>query len=85
MFIEVQLFAGARHHAGRDRVTLDVAEPATIAGIKRALAIAIPAIAPLLPSTRFAINREYAQDDDGVPSGAEVAAIPPVSGGEELR
>ena len=85
MAIEVQLFAGARQQAGRDSVILELVEPATIADVKRALAIAIPALAPLLPSTRFAINMEYATDDDLVPEGAEVAAIPPVSGGEELR
>ena len=42
----------------------------------------VPTLGPLLPSCRIAINAEYAVDDrQTIPPGAEVAAIPPVSGG----
>jgi molybdopterin converting factor subunit 1 len=34
-----------------------------------------------LSSLAIAINREYANDTDLLPPGAEVALIPPVSGG----
>ncbi len=85
MQVAVQLFAGARQFAGKASVIVELIEPCTIANLKTALALAIPALAPLLPSTRFAINMEYASDDDTIPQGAEVAAIPPVSGGSEPR
>ena len=83
MLIEVQLFAGARQLAGRATITIEIAAGATIADLKLAVAEVIPALAPLLGSTRFAINQEYVEDDQIIPPGAEVAAIPPVSGGEE--
>jgi molybdopterin converting factor small subunit len=36
----------------------------------------------LLPQMLIAINADYAGDDESlIPPGAEVAAIPPVSGG----
>jgi molybdopterin converting factor subunit 1 len=79
--VEVRLFAVARHRAGRPTIALELPEPATVAALKRALAEACPALAPLVPSLRIAVNSEYAADDEPIPSGAEVAAIPPVSGG----
>ncbi len=34
-----------------------------------------------LSSLAVAVNREYAQNNDPLPPGAEIALIPPVSGG----
>jgi molybdopterin converting factor subunit 1 len=79
--VEVRLFAVARQRAGQPAVTLEVPEPATVAALKRALAEACPALAALVPSLLIAVDSEYAADDAPIPPGAEVAAIPPVSGG----
>ena len=81
MRVEVRLFAVARQRAGQPTLALELPEPATVAVLKRALAQACPALAPLLPSVRIAVNSEYAAEDEPIPTGAEVAAIPPVSGG----
>ena len=81
MRIEVRLFAVARQRAGRPTMALELPEPATVALLKRALAEVGPALAPLVPSLRIAVNSEYAADDGVILPGAEVAAIPPVSGG----
>ena len=77
----VLLFALARAKAGRPSLSVDLPDPATVADLKSALALACPALAPLLPTIRLAINSEYALDDQIIPPGAELAAIPPVSGG----
>ena len=77
----VLLFALAREKAGRPSLSVDLPEAATVADLKSALAIACPSLAPLLPTIRLAINSEYATDDQPIPPGAELAAIPPVSGG----
>lgn len=83
MQVTVQLFAMARQRAGAPRIVVDVPEPATVRALRTALARAAPDLAQLMPSIRFAVNAEYADDDQAIPPGAEVAAIPPVSGGSD--
>jgi len=80
----VLLFALAKERAGRPTLTVDLAEGSTVADLKAALARACPALAPLLPTLRIAIDSEYAPDDRPIPPGAELAAIPPVSGGSPI-
>ncbi|MBX6315965.1 MAG: MoaD/ThiS family protein [Isosphaeraceae bacterium] len=77
----IRLFALAKQRAGRPQVELDLPEPATVADLKRALGAAVPSLAPLLPNLLIAVDAEYAADDRPIPPGAELAVIPPVSGG----
>jgi molybdopterin converting factor subunit 1 len=79
--IEVRLFAVARQRSGRAATSLELPDGATVGDLRQALAAAHPELAPLVPGLMFAIDTEYATDDRPVPPGAEVAAIPPVSGG----
>jgi molybdopterin converting factor subunit 1 len=82
VLVNVRLFAVARQRAGRAEVALELPEPATVATLRRALAGACPELAPLMPNMKFAVDAEYAHDDNApIPAGAELAAIPPVSGG----
>ncbi len=81
MRVELQLFAVARQRAGQPSITLELTEPATVADLRGALAEACPALAPLIPNLMIALDAEYASDADVIRPGAEVAAIPPVSGG----
>jgi CTP:molybdopterin cytidylyltransferase MocA/molybdopterin converting factor small subunit len=85
--VTIRLFALARQRAGCAEAALDVAEPATVAALKRALSDQYPALRPLVPQLMIAIDGEYVSDENRpVPPGAEVAAIPPVSGGmDKLR
>jgi len=84
--VTVRLFALARQRAGRAEVVLDVPAPATVAAVKLALAATFPELAPLVPQLMIAIDSDYASDDQRlIPPGAEVAAIPPVSGGRPGR
>jgi molybdopterin synthase catalytic subunit len=77
----VLFFAAAREHAGTASATLNVSEEATVADVKICLAHAHPRLAPWLAAMRIAVNNAYAPDDAPIPTGAEVAVIPPVSGG----
>ncbi len=83
MQVRLKLFAIARERAGVPEITCDLPEGATVAALKRALALGNPALGPLLPALMFAIDWEYAAEDAVIPPGAEVAAIPPVSGGSK--
>ncbi|MFO0956683.1 MAG: MoaD/ThiS family protein [Isosphaeraceae bacterium] len=81
MWVELRLFALARERVGRPVVLLELADTASVADLKRALAGAFPEILPLLPHLKFAVDADYADDDTPIPPGADLAAIPPVSGG----
>lgn len=81
MNVRVQLFAIAKQLAGRDAVELTVPDGATLADVRRLLAEAVPALAPVLPHVLFAVNSQYAEEAAVIPPSASVACIPPVSGG----
>lgn len=81
MVIRVRLFAIARERAGTADVALDLADGATVADLRAALAVRFPALRPLLPNVMIALNAEYAADGQAIAPGAEAALIPPVSGG----
>jgi molybdopterin converting factor subunit 1 len=78
--LTVLYFAAAREAAGVAREQLE-GTFATVADLRRALSERHPALARVLPRCRLAVNQEMASDAEAVPDGAEVAIIPPVSGG----
>lgn len=82
MRVSVKLFAMARQRAGQGEVTLELPEPATVADVRGALARTIPALAPFVPNLMIAVDASYASDSDPVSEASEIAAIPPVSGGQ---
>jgi molybdopterin converting factor small subunit len=79
--ISVRLFAVARQLAGRELVELDVPRGTTIGPLRTLLADEIPDLAPVLPHVLFAVENQYAANDDPIAAGSQVACIPPVSGG----
>lgn len=81
MTVRVQLFAVAKQLAGREAIELTMADGATVADVRRAMAEAVPALKPVLPHVLFAVNSQYAEETAVIPSSASVACIPPVSGG----
>ncbi len=80
MAVTVLYFAVAREAAGTEAESLADA-PATVAGLRAALVLRHPGLERILLRCRLAVNQEFAREDDPVPDGAEVAVIPPVSGG----
>ena len=81
MNVRVRLFAAAREAAGRDLLTLELPEGAKIAQLRRRLEEEVPGLASLIGQIMFAMDAEYAADGREIPPQAEVACIPPVSGG----
>jgi len=78
--ITVLFFAVAREAAGRESEAL-AAWPPTVGELRVALQALHPSLGRVLPRCRLAVNQAFAHDGDPVPDGAEVAVIPPVSGG----
>lgn len=81
MDLEVLLFASLRDRAGRPRLAVRLEDPPTVGALRRALADAHPALASGLAASRIAVDQEFRSDDHPIRPGAEVAVIPPVSGG----
>ncbi len=81
MRCRVLLFARAQDLAGARSVTVDVPEGATVAELRRRLAAAQPALAALLERSALAVNGEFADNDQTLSPAAEIALLPPVSGG----
>jgi molybdopterin converting factor small subunit len=75
------LFGPAREAAGSASVELALSAPATAADAIAELARARPALAPLLPRTRVAVNLEYVDARTPLAPGDEIAILPPVGGG----
>ncbi len=81
MKVIVQLFAGARELVGVEEVDVELASHSTVADLRRALLANYPTLEIIVPHALFAINATYATDESEIPDNAEVALIPPVSGG----
>lgn len=79
--IRVRLFASARDLAGVAETSLELPAGATVADAAAALASAHARLATLLPSSRFAVARQYVAETAILRDGDELAVIPPVSGG----
>jgi molybdopterin converting factor small subunit len=78
----VRLFARARDLAGAMTVVVDLPAGATVADLREQLTAHFPALAGLLPRSALAVQDEFAEDTLVLPPDAEVALLPPVSGGE---
>jgi len=78
--LRVALFAGMADVAGTRLVSLPW-HGGTVADARRLLRTMHPALGPLLDRSAVAIGDRYAADDEAVPEGADLAVIPPVSGG----
>lgn len=60
---------------------MDLVDGATIADLREALAANAPRLSKIMPQLLFAVGTRYADDKTPLVAGAEVACIPPVSGG----
>lgn len=81
MNVRVKLFAVARQRIGRDQLEVQLPADATVGQLRHSLVELHPPLADVLAHARVAINSEYAAENAVIPAAAEVAIIPPVSGG----
>ncbi len=80
--VTVLYFAAAREKAGLPRESLVLEEAApTVASLLARLVERHPALGPLLPYLRVAVDQRFAEASEPLAAGAEVALIPPVAGG----
>ena len=77
----VKVFALVRQLAGQETLAVDLPPGATVADLRRVIAEQHPALADLVAHALFAVNADYASDATPIPARADLACIPPVSGG----
>jgi MoaE-MoaD fusion protein len=82
--LEVRLFGGLADRVGRSRIEVELADDATVADLRAAVAEAHPALAPLLARTNVAVDLEVAPGHRELAGAQEVAFLPPVAGGADV-
>jgi len=78
--LRILLFAGLAEAAG-DRAVEIAWDGGTVADVRRAVVADRPATAPLVARSVVAIGDRLVGDSEPVPTGTEIAILPPVSGG----
>lgn len=84
--VQVLFFGAARDASGKADVQLSLQSPATAGGALLQVLETFPDLRRFGRSLLLAVNQEYANPEQEVHDGDELAVFPPVSGGaEELR
>jgi MoaE-MoaD fusion protein len=81
MIVNVLYFAQARERAGRASETLEIAGDGRLDAAIAAIRSAHPELAPLWEHLAVAVDGVLAPGDAELRPGAEIALLPPVSGG----
>jgi len=79
--VKVLLFATLRDRAGFRELELSIPDGLDVRGFKDQLGRDYPNLKVSLETALISVNRQYAFDDDVIPTNGEVALFPPVSGG----
>lgn len=82
MKVSVRLFAGLHDLLGKRDVTLELEDGATVEHLREQLQREYPVVTPFLTTLVCAVDEEYVEEDFPLHDGADVALIPPVSGGD---
>ena len=81
MRLRVLLFAHLVDRLGLRELEVELAEPATVGGLRAAVVGRYPELSELLRGCAVAVNLSYEGDRCAIGVGDELALIPPVSGG----
>jgi molybdopterin converting factor subunit 1 len=81
--VTVRVFARLREIMGSDAIQVPLPVGATVEDLRRGVELLWPEAHGVLSKSAIAVNSEYAESDQRIGAGDEVALIPPVSGGSE--
>lgn len=79
--VTIHYFAAVRERLGRDTERLELPATTDDRAVLAIIAARHPALAPLLPPCRVAVDHIFVRGPVALHADAEVAVIPPVSGG----
>ena len=75
------MFGAARDVTGAEEISFELPDSSTAATAREAILEKYPALAGFGKSLLFAVNQEYAEANQQIHDGDELAIFPPVSGG----
>jgi molybdopterin converting factor subunit 1 len=81
MIVDLKMFALAAELVGGESIRVELPDGATVGQLRRRLAEAHPSLEKIAGHVMFAVDAQYATDEMKIPAGAQIACIPPVSGG----
>ncbi len=81
MTVTILLFASLAEKAGTRRLELEYRDGDTVRSVRDRLLGVHPELERFVPTLLYALDEEYARENDPVAAGATLALIPPVSGG----
>ena len=81
MTVKVLFFAQAREKAGTSQLDLDLPDGSRVSDALALIQSRVPALEALAPHLAVAVNGEVSPPGRPIPPGAELALLPPVSGG----
>lgn len=85
MQITLKFFAVVRERLGQSELIVDLPDGSTINDVRNLVNTMAGDHAPLVERSMTMLNQEYANRDETLTDGDEVAFIPPVSGGGHFR
>lgn len=77
----IKLFAAAKQLAGRGEIEIELARGASVGMLRAAIVAHYPELTSLVKAGRIAAGASYVDDSTLLDPSAELALIPPVSGG----
>jgi molybdopterin synthase sulfur carrier subunit len=81
MIVKILFFAAAKEASGAASSDLVLDDEATVGQLKQTLVEQHPALLHVLSRSTISVDHEYANDEKLLYHGAEVAILPPASGG----
>ncbi len=85
MIVQLRFFASLRERMRCSEAARQLPDGASVEDLWTALCADHPQLKELGASVTFAVNREYVGRDHVLAAGDEIALIPPVSGGMDVR
>jgi len=81
MNVTVKLFARARDLAGTSQASIPLSSGQSVNEMLTSLVETYPTLAQIQGNLLVAVNNEYVSSESIIPTDAEIACFPPVSGG----
>ena len=79
--VTLLFFATLRDITGERRMIRTIPDETLVSGLKKILVDEFPGLKEIMASVIVSLDHEFAFDNSSIPSDAEIAFFPPVSGG----